>query len=185
MIRPNRFANRIVLRIACATKSRPSANRERWRQTGSRQSTTPIDDTDPIRKFSIDPGSHRLAKPSRTLSKREAHTEFQYRPHIVDADTFADAVLADAVSETSRLSSYNCNQTASLFACIALLLATLWIAILGCEPQFSSMAHVLAAIPSCKTLDLLLRQSCWARRLKQCELIRSGPGKPNQRKVSS
>ena len=29
---------------------------------------------------------HGLAKPSRILSKREAVTEFQYRPHIVDTD---------------------------------------------------------------------------------------------------
>ena len=43
----------------------------------------PIDDTDPIRKFSK---PHELAKPSRIPSKREADTEFQYRPHIVDTD---------------------------------------------------------------------------------------------------
>ena len=30
---------------------------------------------------------HGLAKTSRILSKREADTEFQYRPHIVDTDT--------------------------------------------------------------------------------------------------
>ena len=30
---------------------------------------------------------HRLAKTSRIFSKREADTEFQYRPHIVDTDT--------------------------------------------------------------------------------------------------
>ena len=49
------------------------------------------------------PGSHSLglAKPSRILSKREAHTEFQYRPRIVDTDTIADTVFADAISETS------------------------------------------------------------------------------------
>ena len=39
---------------------------------------------------------HRLAKPSRILSKSEADTEFRYRPHIVDADTIADAFFADA-----------------------------------------------------------------------------------------
>ena len=44
---------------------------------------------------------HGLGKPSRILSKREADTEFQYRPHIVDTDTIADAVFADAISETS------------------------------------------------------------------------------------
>ena len=63
----------------------------------------PIDDTDPMRKFSIDRKLHGLAKPSKILSEREAHTEFQYRPHIVDTDTIADAVVADAVSETSML----------------------------------------------------------------------------------
>ena len=48
----------------------------------------PIHVTDPIRKFSIDPGmSHRLAKTSGILSKRGADTDFQYRPHIVDTDT--------------------------------------------------------------------------------------------------
>ena len=43
----------------------------------------------------------RLAKPSRILSKREADTEFQYRPHIVDTDMIADAIFADAISKTS------------------------------------------------------------------------------------
>ena len=47
----------------------------------------PIDDTDSIRKFSIDPGKpHGSAKPNRILSKREADTEFQYRPYIVDTE---------------------------------------------------------------------------------------------------
>ena len=35
---------------------------------------------------------HGPAKLSRILSKREANTECQYRPHIVDTDTIADAV---------------------------------------------------------------------------------------------
>ena len=47
--------------------------------------------------------SHGLAKPSRILYKREAATECQYRPRIFNTDTIADAVLADAVSETSIL----------------------------------------------------------------------------------
>ena len=46
---------------------------------------------------------HGLAKPSRILSKREADTEFQYRPRIVDTDVIADAVFADAVSETFNI----------------------------------------------------------------------------------
>ena len=54
---------------------------------------------------------HRLAKPSRILSKREADTEFQHRPHTVDTDTIADAVFADAISETSNI---NINKFAGL-----------------------------------------------------------------------
>ena len=46
---------------------------------------------------------HRLAKPIRILSEREAHTECQCRPHIVDTDTIADAIFADAISETSGI----------------------------------------------------------------------------------
>ena len=45
---------------------------------------------------------HGPAKRSRILSKREADTEFQYRPYIVDTDTIADALFADAISETSK-----------------------------------------------------------------------------------
>ena len=44
---------------------------------------------------------HELAKPCRILSRREADTEFQYRPPIVDTDMIADAIFADAISETS------------------------------------------------------------------------------------
>ena len=43
---------------------------------------------------------HGPAKSSRILSKREDGI-FQYGPHIVDTDTIADAVFADAISETS------------------------------------------------------------------------------------
>ena len=46
---------------------------------------------------------HGLAKTSRILSKREADTEFQYRPHIVDTEIpIADAIFADAISEAPR-----------------------------------------------------------------------------------
>ena len=38
---------------------------------------------------------HELMKPSRTLSKREADTEFQYRPHFVDMDTIADGIFCE------------------------------------------------------------------------------------------
>ena len=47
----------------------------------------PIDDTDPIQKFSVDPGGHTdWQNPAEFSPKREADTEFQYRPHIVDTD---------------------------------------------------------------------------------------------------
>ena len=50
----------------------------------------PIDDTDPIRKFSIDPGSHTaMQNPAEILSNKEADTEFLYRPHVADTDTDA------------------------------------------------------------------------------------------------
>ena len=62
----------------------------------------PIDDTDPIRKFSIDPGIHKNLQNPVEFSKREADMEFQYRPLIVDTDTIADAILADATSETLK-----------------------------------------------------------------------------------
>ena len=41
---------------------------------------------------------HGLAKPIRILSKRAADA-----PHVVDTDTIADAVSADAISETSKV----------------------------------------------------------------------------------
>ena len=44
---------------------------------------------------------HGPAKRSLILSEREDDTEFQYRPYIVDTDTIADALFADAISETS------------------------------------------------------------------------------------
>ena len=78
-----------------------SGNRKWWRQDRVAAINPPIDDTDPIRKYSIDPGSHTdLQKPSRILSKRQVDTEFQYRPYIVDTATIADAVFADAISGT-------------------------------------------------------------------------------------
>ena len=54
---------------------------------------------------------HGPAKPSGTLSKREADAEFQYRPHIIDTDTIADAVFADAMSQTSKTSLSLLNST--------------------------------------------------------------------------
>ena len=62
----------------------------------------------PYRRYGPDTEiQYRLRKPrgpakrSRILSKREADTEFQYRPYIVDTDAIADALFADAISETS------------------------------------------------------------------------------------
>ena len=55
----------------------------------------PIDDTDLIWKFSIDPGSHTdLQNPA----------EFSPKGKPVDTDTIADAVFVDAISETSSSS---------------------------------------------------------------------------------
>ena len=57
----------------------------------------PIDDTGPDTAILYRPRKqHELAKPSRILSERESHTEFQYRLHIIDTDDD----FANAVSET-------------------------------------------------------------------------------------
>ena len=70
-----------------------SGNRKWWRQTGSRQST-PLSTIRTQYEIQYRPWKrHGPAKPSRILSKREADTEFQYRPHIVDTDTIADAIF--------------------------------------------------------------------------------------------
>ena len=67
----------------------------------------PIDDTDLIRKFSVDPGSHMgLPNLAESSLKGSRSGIWVYRPNIVDMDTiadafFADAVFADAISETS------------------------------------------------------------------------------------
>ena len=67
-----------------------SGNRKRRRQTGSLQPIDlRIDDTGPIWKFSIDPGSYTDLQNPAAFS--QAHTEFQYQPHIVDTDTIVDA----------------------------------------------------------------------------------------------
>ena len=48
-----------------------SGNRKWWQQTGSRQSTPPIDDTDPIWKFSIGPGSYTDLRNPAEFSPKE------------------------------------------------------------------------------------------------------------------
>ena len=75
-----------------------------------------IDDTDPIRKFSIDPGSFTdlptqqrnpasIDQHVQTSFHRKAGTETQYRPHIVDTDAIVVAASADVVSEASNVAS--------------------------------------------------------------------------------
>ena len=93
---------RHLLKRHLTLSERSSGNRKRCRQTGSRQST-------PYRRYGPDTEiQYRLRKPhgpakrSRIPSKREADTEFQYRPYIVDTDAITDARFADAISETSR-----------------------------------------------------------------------------------
>ena len=75
-------------RVECGERARLlSRNRKRCRQTGSRQST-PYRRYGPDTEIQYRPREPQgLAKTSRILSKREADTEFQYRPHIVDTDT--------------------------------------------------------------------------------------------------
>ena len=78
-----------------------SGNRK-WRQTGSRQSIPLLTILTRYGNSVSTPLRLKgLAKPSRILSERIAHSNFQYRPHIVDTDTIADAAFADAVSESS------------------------------------------------------------------------------------
>ena len=72
----------------------------------------------PDTEFCIDP-----TELQNILSKREADTEFQYQPHIIDTDTiadavFADAVFAEAISETSIAWlewPFSANRTLSIF----------------------------------------------------------------------
>ena len=62
-----------------------------------------IDDTDPIRKISIEPGSHTDPQNPAELSRKgKAGTEFQYRPRIADTDTIVDAFFVGTISETSN-----------------------------------------------------------------------------------
>ena len=78
-------------------------NRKRYRQTGSRQSTPPIDDTDPIRKFSIEPGSHSdLQNPAEFSPKGKPIRNFSIDPTSSIRTSIADAIVADAISETPR-----------------------------------------------------------------------------------
>ena len=78
-----------------------SENRKRCWQTGSRQSTPLINDTDPIRKFSIDPGSHTdWHNPAEFSPKGKPIRNFRIDPTSSIRTSIADAIFADAISET-------------------------------------------------------------------------------------
>ena len=61
----------------------------------------PIDDTDPIRNFSIDPGSHTdWQNPAEFISKGKPIQNFSIDPTSSIRTSVADAIVADAISET-------------------------------------------------------------------------------------
>ena len=62
----------------------------------------PIDDTDPTRKFSIDPGSHTdWQNPAEFSPKGKPIRNFSIGPTSSIRTSIADAIFADAISETS------------------------------------------------------------------------------------
>ena len=64
----------------------------------------PIDDTDPIRKFSIDPGSHTdWQKQGESLQKGSRYGISVSTPTSSIRTPIADAIFADAISETPRV----------------------------------------------------------------------------------
>ena len=67
-----------------------------------RQSTPPIDDTDPIRKLSIDLGSPTTCKTQQNYFQKVKPIQNFSIDHTSLTDTIADAVLADVSSETPR-----------------------------------------------------------------------------------
>ena len=72
-----------------------SRSRKRCRQTGSRQSTPLIGDTDPIRKFSIDPASHTdWQKQAEFSPKRKPMRNFSIDPTSSIRTPIADAIFA-------------------------------------------------------------------------------------------
>ena len=61
----------------------------------------PIDDTDPIRKFSIDPGSDAdWQNPAEFSPKGKPIRNFSIDPTSSIRTLIADAIFADAISET-------------------------------------------------------------------------------------
>ena len=84
---------RFLPHTPCIIAQNHSENRKRCRQTGSR----PIDDTDPVGKFSIDPGSHTdLQNPAEFSPKGKPIRKFSIDPTSSIRTSIADAVLADA-----------------------------------------------------------------------------------------
>ena len=67
----------------------------------------PIDDTDPIRKFSIDSVSHTdWQKPAEFSPKGKPIRNFSIDPTSSIRTPIADAIFADAISETPRILSW-------------------------------------------------------------------------------
>ena len=63
----------------------------------------PIDDTDPIRNFSIDPGSHTdWQNPAEFSPKGRPIRNFSIDPTSSIRTSIADAIFADAISETPK-----------------------------------------------------------------------------------
>ena len=63
--------------------------------------TPPIDDTHPIRKFSIDSGSHAdWQNPAEFSPKAKPIRNFSIDPTLSIRTSIADAIFADAISET-------------------------------------------------------------------------------------
>ena len=72
-----------------------------WESQTVKANSPPIDDTEYGNSVST-PQATRTCKTQQSSLEREAHMEFQHRPHIVDTDTIADAVFVDAVSEIRK-----------------------------------------------------------------------------------
>ena len=96
-----------------------------------------------------------MQKPSRIFSEREAHMEFQSRPHTIDTDTIADAVFADAVSKSSS------RRRKTVATRGQDLLRSLWRVLGGvfrsCPPNFSEVAFMRKS-PDATHLKMILRQ---------------------------
>ena len=89
-------ANKVLFLLHCLWESEMvSANRVA-------AINPPIDDTDPIRKFSIDSGSHTdWQNPAEFSPKGKPIRNFSIDPTSSIRTSIADAIFADAISETS------------------------------------------------------------------------------------